>query len=357
MNITNALKILKLNNKYNINNILDLTSYELKKTYHIMALLYHPDKDNSKCATYNFQKIKDAYNYLNHFIQNDINDINDNDINDINDNDINDNNINKNDSNYNNLIINFINLLIKNYTKSNKEINELNDLNEINEIELNIKKFKKDCIDYSYKLIENILDKLNIDLLEEIYIMLNNKTLINYNITNNKAIELIKSILLKKLKDYNIFIINPVLKNLLNSEIYKLNIENNNNDNNNNNGNDINNNDEVYLPLWHSELNYNNNIIKIYPILDENVKLDNDNNLIINYNNSFTNIQNYINNYEVPYFEIIVEHLNLMIPLKELKIAKYQKYIFNNIGIPKINTKDIFDVTNKGNIIINIVLS
>ena len=104
MNITNALKILKLNNKYNINNILDLTSYELKKTYHIMALLYHPDKDNSKCATYNFQKIKDAYNYLNNFIHNDIND------NDINDNDINENNnINKNDSDYNNLIINFIN--------------------------------------------------------------------------------------------------------------------------------------------------------------------------------------------------------------------------------------------------------
>ena len=344
MNITNALKILKLNNKYNINNILDLTSYELKKTYHIMALLYHPDKDNSKCATYNFQKIKDAYNYLNNFIHNDIND------NDINDNDINENNnINKNDSDYNNLIINFINLLIKNYTKSNKEINELNDLNEIDEIELNIKKFKKDCIDYSYKLIENILDKLNLDLLEEIYNMLNNKTLINYNITNNKAIELIKSILLKKLKDYNIFIINPVLKNLLNSEIYKLNIKNNDENND-----DF---DEVYLPLWHIELNYNNNIIKIYPILDENIKLDNDNNLIINYNNSFTNIQNYINNYEVPYFEIIVEHLNLMIPLKELKIAKYQKYIFNNIGIPKINTKDIFDVTNKGNIIINIVLS
>jgi len=45
-----------------------------------------------------------------------------------------------------------------------------------------------------------------------------------------------------------------------------------------------------------------------------------------------------------------------MIPLKELKIAKNQKYIFTNIGIPKINLKDIFDNSNKAKIIININL-
>jgi hypothetical protein len=46
-----------------------------------------------------------------------------------------------------------------------------------------------------------------------------------------------------------------------------------------------------------------------------------------------------------------------MIPLKELKITKNQKYFFNNIGIPKINFKDIFDNSNKAKIIININLS
>lgn len=340
MNISSALIILKLNNKYNIHNILELTNNELKKAYHINALIYHPDKNKALNSTNSFQKIHEAYNYLHKLI----NTKKDNNYNNYNNND------EANETKYNIILINFINILIKNYTNNN-EIDELDELNEINEIQFNVKKFKKDCIDYSYTLIENILDKLNIDLLEEIFNILNNKNLIYHNITNTKAIELIKKILLKKLKDYNIFIINPNLKNLLNSDVYKLII-------NQETSTEIQpDTDELYIPLWHNELNYNNNIIKIHPIIPDNIEIDNENNIIINYNNSFTVIQKLIENYEYPYFEIIVEHLNLMIPLKELKITKNQKYIFNNIGIPKINTNDIFDISNKAKIIININLS
>lgn len=344
MNISSALIILKLNNKYNIHNILELTDNELKKTYHINALIYHPDKNKALDSTNSFQKIHEAYNYLHKLI----NTKKDNNYNNDDDDDDDANGANKaNETTYNDLLINFINILIKNYTNNN-EIDELNELNEINDIQFNVKKFKKDCMNYSYILIENILDKLNIDLLEELFNILNNKNLIYHNITNTKAIELIKKILLKKLKDYNIFIINPNLKNLLNSDVYKLiiNLQPEHADT-----------DELYIPLWHNELNYNNNIIKIQPIIQDNIEIDNENNIIINYNNSFTVIQELIENYEYPYFEIIVEHLNLMIPLKELKITKNQKYFFNNIGIPKINTNDIFDISNKAKIIININIS
>lgn len=340
MNISIALNILNLQDKYNIHNILELTNNELKKAYHINALIYHPDKNKALDSTNSFQKIHEAYNYLHKLINTKKN----NNYNYTND-EVNDDEANE--TNYNNILINFINILIKNYTNNN----ELDELNEINDIQFNVKKFKKDCIDYSYTLIENILDKLNIDLLEEIFNILNNKNLIYHNITNTKAIELIKKILLKKLKDYNIFIINPNLKNLLNSDVYKLII---NQEESINLQADI---DELYIPLWHNELNYNNNIIKIQPIISDNIEIDNENNIIINYNNSFTVIQKLIENYEYPYFEIIVEHLNLMIPLKELKITKNQKYFFNNIGIPKINTNDIFDISNKAKIIININLS
>ena len=342
MNISSALIILKLNNKYNIHNILELTDNELKKTYHINALIYHPDKNKALDSTNSFQKIHEAYNYLHKLI----NTKKDNNYN---------NDDEANETKYNIILINFINILIKNYT-TNNEIDELDELNEINDIQFNVKKFKKDCIDYSYTLIENILDKLNIDLLEEIFNILNNKNLIYHNITNTKAIELIKKILLKKLKDYNIFIINPNLKNLLNSDVYKL-IINLQPELEGTREAEAEETEEIYIPLWHNELNYNNNIIKIQPIIQDNIEIDNENNIIINYNNSFTVIQELIENYEYPYFEIIVEHLNLMIPLKELKIIKNQKYIFNNIGIPKINFKDIFDNSNKAKIIININLS
>ena len=341
MNLSSALHILNLQDKYNIHNILELTNNELKKAYHINALIYHPDKNKALDSTNNFQKIHDAYNYL-HKLINTKKDNNYNNYNNYKNDD------EANETKYNIILINFINILIKNYTNNN-EIDELDELNEINDIQFNVKKFKKDCIDYSYTLIENILDKLNIDLLEEIFNILNNKNLIYHNITNTKAIELIKKILLKKLKDYNIFIINPNLKNLLTSDVYKLII--------NQETSTETDTDELYIPLWHNELNYNNNIIKIHPIIQDNIEIDNENNITINYNNSFTVIQKLIEKYEYPYFEIIVEHLNLMIPLKELKITKNQKYIFNNIGIPKINTNDIFDISNKAKIIININLS
>ena len=338
MNISNALNILNLNNKYNIHNILELNNNELKKAYHINALIYHPDKNHSFNSTNNFQKIQEAYNYLHKLIN----------IN------INNNTYNCHNetykTNYNDLLINFINILIKNYTNNN-EIDKLDELNEINDIQFNVKKFKKDCMDYSYKLIENILDNLNIDLLEEIFNILNNKNIIYNNNTNNKAIELIKKILLKKLKDYNIFIINSNLKNLLNSDVYKLII---NSETETETETET---EELYIPLWHNELNYNNNIIKIHPIIQDNIKIDNENNIIVNYNDSFINIQKLIEKYEYPYFKIILEHLKLKIPLNELKITKNQKYIFYNIGIPKINFKDIFDNSNKAKIIININLS
>ena len=348
MNISSALIILKLNKKYNIYNILELNNNELKKAYHINALIYHPDKNKAVNSTNSFQKIQEAYNYLYKL------------INHKNDETYNDEANEANESKYNDLLINFINILIKNYT-TNNEIDELDELNEINDIQFNVKKFKNDCIDYSYKLIENILDKLNIDLLEEIFNILNNKTLIYHNITNTKAIELIKKILLKKLKDYNIIIINPNLKNLLNSDVYKLiinqevELEGTGEAELEGTG-EAEETEEIYIPLWHNELNYDNNIIKIHPIIQDNLEIDNENNIIITYNNSFTFIQKLIENYEYPYFEIILEHLNLMIPLKELKIAKNQKYIFTNIGIPKINLKDIFDNSNKAKIIININL-
>ena len=347
MNISSALIILKLNKKYNIYNILELNNNELKKAYHINALIYHPDKNKAVNSSNSFQKIHEAYNYLHKLINHKNDETYTNQAN------------KANETKYNIILINFINILIKNYINNN-EIDELDELNEINDIQFNVKKFKNDCIDYSYKLIENILDKFNIDLLEEIFDILNNKNLIYHNITNTKAIELIKKILLKKLKDYNIFIINPNLKNLLNSDVYKLIINQQTElegELQRESEGELEETEQIYIPLWHNELNYGNNIIKIHPIIQDNVEIDNENNIIITYNNSFTFIQKLIEKYEYPYFEIIIEHLNLMIPLKELKITKNQKYIFTNIGIPKINLKDIFNNSNKAKIIININLS
>ena len=57
MKINEAITILNITN-YNIYNIKNISSDELKKHYHIQCLIYHPDKNiNNKQATIIFQNI------------------------------------------------------------------------------------------------------------------------------------------------------------------------------------------------------------------------------------------------------------------------------------------------------------
>lgn len=343
MNIDKALKILKLNNNYNKNNIYSLSLNQLKKSYHIQALLYHPDKNKNIHASSEFRKIKESYELLFNILNDKDNlkdDLNDNLKDDLNDND---NNIEK----YSELILNFINLISNNINNNPEKLREM---------EQDIKKFKSNCIDYSYNLIENFLNNLNIEIIEEIYLFLcvlsnneNEKLKIINNISQS-TIDMLLNILKKKLQDFNIYIITPNLKNILNNEIYKLTIK-----------------DEIiYIPLWHKEVNYENNIIKIQPNLRENQKIDNNNNLILKYITNYEIIAEKMRTQEFPNLEIKLSDFdldfdldfmyNLNIPLNELKFVKNQYYFFKNNGISLINNKEIMDISKKGNIIIDLTI-
>ena len=314
MNIANALTNLELNNKYNSNNIKNLKLNELKKQYHILALNYHPDKNNNEFSKEHFQNINNSYLFLKNIIEHDYLD---NDYNNS------DENI-EIDHEYYNLIINFINIITK-------------DINN----NITITDFQNDCKKYIYEIIQKFINKLNLNVLEEIYKILNNIHTNSINID-----EKIKNIILEniknKLKDYNIYIINTKLNNIINSEVYIMKIDNK----------------TIYIPLWHNELNDNNNIFKIEPILNDNISIDENNNIHYSYYSKYEDLVNLmrINKDDFPYIEIIINKYNLTIPIKELNFKKYQTYVFKEIGIPKINIKNVFENNNKANIIIHIYL-
>lgn len=311
MIVNKYLNLLNLHDKYDSSNIHLLTFSELKRAYHIAALNNHPDKNNCPDSKVAFQNIQHAYTNLKSYLEINTNDI-ENETDDF------ENNIFS--KSYFQLIMEFLTIL-------------RNDQN-IQSIET----FKINCLEYGNKIIENLLDKLNFDVLEEIYQIIN-KLKQTENISQ-QTYDTIFNILKKKFQSVNIYILNPTIENLLKNEIFKLDISN----------------ETVYIPLWHQEVNYNNNIIKIVPLLDNNIFIDQDNNIHIDYKTSYNNLVFLLKNYDDPYFEILLNEIVFKIPLNKLYINKYQTYVFKKSGIPKMNLVNIFDVNNLSDIVVHIYL-
>ena len=340
MKISEAINILNIKN-YTIYNIKNITHNELKKHYHIQCLINHPDKNiNNTEATVIFQNINYAYNILKELVDANANDFDakDFDANEFNANDFNANDFNAKDfdaNNYNYYILNFIDFIIKYYS------------NNTNTIDLDINNIKHYANSQIQTILANLLDNFSIIILEDLYIFLlkykkecfyETSTTSSNSISHN-IITIIKTLLQEKLSKYNIYILTPNIANLLNSDIYKLEV----------------NNDIIYIPLWHNELNFENNIIKIDPLLDNNITLDSDNNIHYTYTDTFHNIIDLLNSNSTLTINIETHIFN--IPINKLTFSKYQIYSIKNKGLSKININNILDNTYKSDIIFHIYLS
>ena len=133
-------------------------------------------------------------------------------------------------------------------------------------------------------------------------------------------------------------ILHPTIDNLLNDNIYRLRLV-----------------EHLYnVPLWHNELlydHYGNDIyVKCYPILPENMSIDLDNNLHIDIEYRIIDI------FEKSNIDIIIGKKVLTFNTSSLHLSKTQTLTFSREGISKINTKDVYDVSNRANIILHITL-
>lgn len=303
MDFKKSLQILNLNTNFDY--------YQLKKAYHVNALRYHPDK-NANNPEYNqrFKEINLAYRYLKNIIDNNLETDSINKCDSTNDNEI------IIDKKYFELVIEFIYIITNKNSKKER-----------------ISTFKNECSDILFTL----LNQLNIENLQDIYLYIcnNQENLLFQNIDVEILLK-IKNLILDKFKNYNIFVLKPNLLNLINNDVYCLDISN----------------DKVYIPLWHNEFIYRDNIIKIIPSLESNLWIDN---TTINYiyYDTYTNIINMISNNIT---EIILQDIKSEIIIEKLYIKKYQKYIIKNKGLPSINYNDIFNIDKKNDIIIHIYL-
>jgi hypothetical protein len=294
-------------NYYNACNILDLPTIfcekELKQQYYIKALLYHPDKNNNSNAKHMFQDVSEAYNYLNQYYCNKNNIFTDEMFDD-----------NTNENNYFYILENFLNGV----------------LNQTIDIKKIIILLNKKCSDITLELLKHFskstLLKLNKFINEYSDILYIKKDILD------KFNEVVK----EYIKNDIIEIINPTLDNLINNDIYILSY----------------NSEIYYIPMWHHELVYelSNNllIVKCEPELPEYITLDQYNNLYVNLS---TEIKSILNNDNI---SINIGEKKCIIPVNKLYIKYYQRYCFNKEGVSLINSDDIYNIENRGNIYIDI---
>jgi len=325
-------------NKMNIQKALDeleileieLTKIDqeyIKKKYHKLALKWHPDKNDSEYAKEKFQKISEAYDYL----SNELKIINGED------------NLNtfepfvsssysKESKIYIDLLGTFISTLL---TETKKETYTELLINAIKEIVIN---YNVLTLTYLRKIFED-LDKQKAI---EIYQLLYKYKDILY--IKNETLDLVSLIIKEKYKNDIVFIVKPLLKDLLEHNIYKLYIE-----------------DELYLvPLWHNELYFDVKdgseiIVLCQPRLPDEITIDENNN--INYEitiNIESELPNLIKNKKFVSLEIGEKWFS--IPLDKLNLKEEQLYRFRGQGIARILEKDIYNVSCKSDIIVKIKL-
>jgi curved DNA-binding protein CbpA len=301
MNLKEALDVLE------IENISMLTLDRLKKRYHKKALQNHPDKNgNTQESTQHFQRIQEAYELLKREIS-----ILNGDTNQ-------QQSVEASNVGYNAILHLFIDGILK---------------GKYNDFILNIvKDIVSGCREISLKLFEDMNKEQSLAIYNFI---VKYKQLLRIS---EDTLEKVREILVNKFKDMQIYVLNPSINDLFQNNVYKLDIDNK----------------LYFVPLWHSELYFDSDIIvKCNPELPDNVEIDEENNLIIteriSHNNTIASL------FVEKSRPIKIGDYSFELPMDQLFVRQYQTFILRGKGISKIVENDIYKVEDKADIIVKII--
>ena len=260
-----------------------ITKKTIKKAYFKQALVWHPDKNKNEKNRQRFHDIQSAYVFLNLNVEEDAceNEDEEEDV---------------------SILSKFINITTGIDIDSEHMQNILAQL-------------KKSCEEASFNLIEKLDKSTSIrifDFLKQYYFLFG----LEY-----ASVEKLEKII----KPVDIITLTPNLESLFNNDIYKLETESGEN---------------YYIPLWHDELEFNNElstlIVRVEPNLPESVVIDNDNNVHI----LKTICINELFGKEV--YSITIASREFIIDIHKLLMKPKQIVCFQERGIAKVDTKTIF---------------
>ena len=288
---------------------------ELKKKYRIAALKYHPDKHfNSDDAKAKFQEINEAYIFLCGKYDSDA------------DKKTEYGNYCKDEHCYSELFSSFINSLMKDFSKT-----KVTELNVIIQVLMN------KCI----SITSTIFDNMDKESLLFIYnLIMKYDTILDIGGERlNRVISLIKN----KLQMNDVIIIRPTISELFDVNNIQV-VEHENK--------------TYYVPLWHTELYYviNNDykdqrelIVKCIPKQPEYIYIDEANNIYVDVR---TRVENLFN--QTTLSITLADSVSFDIPVNTLEFKTNQTITLTKCGIPVINTENIYDVSERMNVIVNL---
>jgi hypothetical protein len=314
MNIQTALEELEIS----LDDV-ELTNIDhdlIKKKYHKMALKWHPDKnDDKESATQKFQRVNEAYNYLNKELLNDSN--------------TSDPFVSAEANIYTNILTTFISSLLK---------GEYNDIftKVIHEIVMG---YNVLTLTYLQKIFDDLDKQKSIDIYNFLY---KYKDILYIK---EDTLDFVSLIIKEKYKNDQVFILNPSLKDIMENNIYKLIVD-----------------EKMYLvPLWHNELYFDSKdgseiIVLCQPKIPNNIKIDENNNIHVLKKISIdTDLAKLILNDD--FVSVDVGGKWFSIPINILYMKKEQIYRFRSQGISQILEKDIYNVSIRSDIIVKIMLT
>lgn len=305
MNIQEACTILEIDTSHNLHL---LTSNTLKKQYRKMALKTHPDKKgDTPEATLSFQRVQEAYEILKREL----------DFEELTDDSDNDDKVNNDDYSFvfNSFIKSFMNGDLSDMILSviQKIVHEYNDIT--------IKMFEgmtREKALLVYDFIIKYKDIFHID---------------------DSVIHKVKDILLEKYTDVSIYILHPTIDDLFNNNFYQLDI----------------NGEKYFVPLWHSEMTFDSKngdeiIVKCIPNLPSHVvSIDENNNLLVNINVSFT-----YSLFDKDSISVELGKNIIYIPMISLQMKKTQMVVLSKQGIGKINEKNLYNEHERSDIFVTV---
>jgi hypothetical protein len=151
-----------------------------------------------------------------------------------------------------------------------------------------------------------------------------------------EIINKIDEIIAEKQKNDEVIILNPTIDDLFENNLYRLTV-----------------NSFTYIvPLWHHELVYDNSGNDIYvncnPVLEKRINIDNKNNLHVDIEYKIMDL------WGKATVDVQIGSRKFQINPQLLKLTRTQTVILANQGISKINTNDIYNVSKRGDVYLNI---